>query len=462
METHLTSFDISKIKSVEYIDCSKVYDIEVEQNHNYYLENNILVHNSGKTHHIILKLILLSFLQEYNHIIYVNKIFGDIRKNQFKDIIKVLKALELSKYFTINKTNYGFKNNLTGTEFTALGMDNAENTKGLSDPTIIWWDEINKGSQEDFTTLNALLRTPLNNKLQFIISFNPVSEKSWLREFFFKKENAYEIKEDIESIYLNHSTYINNDFIDKETYLKTLQLNTHGNGNRNLVDIKGLWGVEINNNPFFYALNKDAHFVEDFYTLKGDEIFYLSFDFNKDPCTLVIFAVSNKSISIIDLIQANQFTIQDKTPIEAVCELFIRKYINSGLTLNSKLKITGDASGRHGGANVKANNSFFTIIQDLLRVNKSQLLLRKANTTHLLSQEICNACIFATDFKMYKSAKLIYEDMEVAYIDNGSLDKCKKELGLHIADAVRYGIDAILMHDRWKEFLIYYKKQIIS
>ena len=26
---------------------------------------------SGKTHHIILKLILLSFLQEYNHIIYV-------------------------------------------------------------------------------------------------------------------------------------------------------------------------------------------------------------------------------------------------------------------------------------------------------------------------------------------------------------------------------------------------------
>jgi len=45
---------------------------------------------------------------------------------------------------------------------------------------------------------------------------------------------------------------------------------------------------------------------------------------------------------------------------------------------------------------------------------------------------------------------------------NGSLDKCKKELGLHIADAVRYGIDAILMHDRWKDFLIYYKKQIIS
>jgi intein/homing endonuclease len=49
----LTSFDISKIKSVEYIDCSKVYDIEVEQNHNYYLENNILVHNSKNASHNI-------------------------------------------------------------------------------------------------------------------------------------------------------------------------------------------------------------------------------------------------------------------------------------------------------------------------------------------------------------------------------------------------------------------------
>jgi phage terminase large subunit len=63
---------------------------------------------SGKTHHIILKLILLSFLQEYNHIIYVNKIFGDIRKNQFKDIIKVLKALELSKYFYYQQNQLRF------------------------------------------------------------------------------------------------------------------------------------------------------------------------------------------------------------------------------------------------------------------------------------------------------------------------------------------------------------------
>ena len=43
-------------------------------------------------------------------------------------------------------------------------------------PHVIWWDEITKGTKEDFLTLNALLRTPLSTKHQFIISFNPVIE----------------------------------------------------------------------------------------------------------------------------------------------------------------------------------------------------------------------------------------------------------------------------------------------
>ena len=52
--------------------------------------------------------------------------------------------------------------------------------------------------------------------------------------------------------YLNHSTYKDNEFIDKETYLQTLILNAHGNTNRMLVDIEGRWGVEEIINPFFY------------------------------------------------------------------------------------------------------------------------------------------------------------------------------------------------------------------
>jgi hypothetical protein len=413
---------------------------------------------SGKTHHIILKLIAISFLTDYNHIVYVNKIFGDIRKNQFKDIIKVLRATNLLQYFTINKTNYGFKNNLTGTEFTALGMDNAENTKGLSDPTIIWWDEINKGTQDDFTTLNALLRTPLNPNYQFIISFNPVSETSWLCTYFFTETNAYKVKEDFKDVYLNHSTYTDNDFIDKEKYLESLTLNSIGNQNKMLVDIKGLWGILDIKNPFFYALRRNIHFTDERYSLPSNTQLYLSFDFNKIPSTLVIGCVSQKEIAVIDLILCDENTMQGKSPLEAVCNKFKEKYLDSGLITRPYLIVTGDASGTAGGADKVQNENFYTKIESILGIGKSQRKIRKKNIEHKLSQEICNSLIYNCNFMIYKSAELALLDMEQAQIENGKLVKDNKDNGLHITDAVRYYIDCVLNFDKWQDYLRYYNK----
>ena len=413
---------------------------------------------SGKTHHIILKLIAISFISKYNHIVYVNKVFGDIRKNQFKDIIKILKATNLIEYFTINRTNYGFKNNITGTEFTALGMDNAENTKGLSDPTIIWWDEINKGTQDDFTTLNALLRTPLNPNYQFIISFNPVSETSWLRTYFFEEVNAYKIRVDFKDVYLNHSNYANNDFIDRDKYLESLTLNSIGNQNKILVDIKGLWGVVDIKNPFFYALRRNIHFTDERYQLPDNTQLYLSFDFNKTPSTLVIGCVHQKEIAVIDLILCDENTMQGKSPLEAVCNTFKRKYLDSGLITRPYLIVTGDASGMAGGADKIQNENFYTKIESILGIPKSQRKIRKKNIEHKLSQEICNSLIYNCNFMIYKSAELALLDMEQAQIENGKLVKDNKDNGLHITDAVRYYIDCVLNFERWQDYIKYYNK----
>ena len=45
--------DLNNIESWEYVECEQVYDIEVEDNHNYYLADKILVHNSSKTYSIM-------------------------------------------------------------------------------------------------------------------------------------------------------------------------------------------------------------------------------------------------------------------------------------------------------------------------------------------------------------------------------------------------------------------------
>lgn len=410
---------------------------------------------SGKTFHIVLKLLLASFEKQYNHILYVNKEFRHIKIQQYAEFKKVAKLINLDQYFTFYDGDYRIVNNITGTRFTPIGMDDAEKTKGISDPTVIWWDEITKGSQEDFLTLNALLRTPLNPKHQFIISFNPVSENHWIRKYFFDEKDAYRLNDSFkDNTLLNHSTFRNNEFIDREAYYQVLLQNAHGNTNRMLVDIEGKWGVEKIENPFFYSFREDIHYTDSRYSLVDNSLLYLSFDFNANPTTLLIGQVHNGHIAVIDLILGDENTMAGKSPLEAVCLKFKAKYIDTGLITRPYIVVTGDASGRSKSADNVANKNFYSKIKMLLGIGDSQVKVRKANVTHELSREICNSMIYACDFMIYKSAYLLVHDMNNAYVDDrGTLNKAKDEHGLHITDALRYLIDCVLNFDKWQDYI---------
>ncbi len=413
---------------------------------------------SGKTYHIILKLLARSFKKEYNHILYINKEFRHIKSQQYAEFKKVAKYNCIDQYFTFYDGDYRIINNITGTKFTPIGMDDPEKTKGISDPTVIWWDEITKGNQEDFLTLNALLRTPLNPKHQFIISFNPVSKNHWLHAYLFDKNNEYELNERFRDVsFLHHSTYKNNDFIDQEAYYQTLLQNAHGNVNRMLVDIEGKWGVESIDNPFFYAFDELSHYTENRYNLAQNAQIILSFDFNNNPTTLLVGQVYDKHIAVIDLILTDENSVPNMSPLEAACFKFKQKYIDSGLITTPYLIVTGDASGRQKTADNVANKNFYTKIKTILKLGDSQIKVRKANISHSLSRELCNALIYNTDFMIYKSAQLLVNDLNISYADDaGTLNKAKKEHGLHITDAFRYLCDCVLQFDKWQDWLRYY------
>lgn len=422
---------------------------------------------SGKTHHIVLKLLLRSFESEYNHILYVNKEFRHIKIQQYAEFKKIASQVGLSDYFTFYDGDYRIVNNVTGTRFTPIGMDDAEKTKGISDPTIIWWDEITKGTKEDFLTLNALLRTPLSTKHQFIISFNPVSESHWLRSYFFTESDGYVLNDNFKDVaYLNHSTFQNNDFIDKEMYYATLLQNAQGNTNRMLVDIKGLWGVEKIENPFFYAFNESLHYVDERYKLSENTQIILSFDFNNNPTTLLIGQVDGKKISVFDLILADENTISGLSPLEAVCHKFKENYLDSGLLVPAYIIVTGDATGRNKTADNSSNRGFYTKIKTILHLGDSQIKIRKQNITHVLSRELCNGLLYNTDFTIYKSAKLLCNGLNIAYADkDGSLNEAKKkyekdgDTTFHIVDTFRYFCDCVLNFEKWQDYLAYYSRK---
>lgn len=403
----------------------------------------------GKTHNIILKLVAISFLNEYNHIIYVNKVLGDIRKNQFKDIIKVLKATQLIKYFRINRTNYGFTNIITGTEFTALGMDNAENTKGLSDPTIIWWDEINKGNQDDFTTLNALLRTPLNDKHSFIISFNPVDERNWLRSYFFDENDNTKIRSDFKDIYVNHSTFVNNEYIDRDKYEETLRLNYSYNPNLLSVNMDGKWGRMEIKSPWLYSWqsNRDKIIADDLPYYDSLPI-YVSFDFNNDPLSCIVAQHSSGNHNLT----ANPFIHilkEYQTPFKGTVQnpfIEIRHKLMQDFNNPRQIFITGDANGFQGRMGlVDGSRHFYDLILKTFNLGEYHLKTPLTNPLHTASRHNFNTLIhYHPMFKISKKGcPNLINDMDIAEATdkNGKGDellKDRKENKMDLFDAERY------------------------
>ena len=152
-------------------------------------------------------------------------------------------------------------------------------------------------------------------------------------------------------------------------------------------------------------------------------------------------------------------SIKGLSPIESACEMFRVKYLLSGVVTTPYIIVTGDASGRSKSADNVANKNFYSKIKQKLYLSDSQVKVRKSNTTHLLSREICNAFMYNCDFTVYKSASLLVDDFNMAYTDiNGTLNDAKKKNGLHIVDAFRYMIDCVLQFDKWQDYVRYYSK----
>ena len=393
---------------------------------------------SGKTHHIITKLLLISFETKYNHIIYVNQVFRHIKKAQFADFKKVIKALGLQQYFKINNTDYSIENTTSGTRFTAVGMDDIENTKGISDPTIIWWDEINRGEEEGFAKLNALLRTPMNDCHQFIVSFNPVSSKHWLRTFFFSESDPHQLHERFSNSYCFRSTYLDNDFIDKDKYLNTLLESSYGNVNKKVVDIEGDWGSEDNKNPYFYAYDEQRMLSDTPLQYLPSYELILSFDFNIDPATCVVAQIQQGAfIRVLKAYKINNCTLK---------ELLTRIKADYPYAV---FRVTGDPAGnsRNQGYN-SANETMYSIIREGLNISRTQVDKPRINYAGENAQReiriFCNSVLQNHPHILFDKVGTedLRSDIRIATTEEGK-DKMYKtsgntEFGMHLSDCFVY------------------------
>lgn len=152
---------------------------------------------SGKSYFAADKLIIRTLKEDNHNILCVRDTGKSVTKSQFPLLEGEVKRYGLYDYYKINRSmgNELITNRLNGNKLIFSGLDDVEKLKSIYDITSIWIEEANEVSPEDFRELNRRLRgyAGMNQcgyakYMQIILTFNPVSELSWLKKRFFDEQ----------------------------------------------------------------------------------------------------------------------------------------------------------------------------------------------------------------------------------------------------------------------------------
>lgn len=236
---------------------------------------------SGKSYFAADKIIVRSMKEDKHNILCVRDTGKSVTKSQFPLLEGEIKRWGLTEHFAINRSmgneKITFKPN--GNQIIFSGLDNVEKLKSIYDISSIWIEEANEVSPEDFRELNRRLRGYSGkNKdgskkyMQIMLSFNPVSELSWIKKRFFDDSSdtlvlygsdqvaAFAGDANDYGTFITHSTYRDNPFID-EAYAKEMEdLRKYDEDEYNIYAL-GLWGIP--GGTYFDKVNIAARIKEE-------------------------------------------------------------------------------------------------------------------------------------------------------------------------------------------------------
>ncbi len=236
--------------------------------------------------------------------LFIRKFASTIRDSLFKRVKNEVSSLGLSKFFKFNKSTFTVECIPNGNIIIMKGIDDEEKIKSIEGVTGIFVEEVSELDKSDFMQLDLRLRGIHKYPLQYVFSFNPVSEKHWLVEFveptlLDKDERPTNITErrdlldkkvwewdkvtgtEKQTTRIINSTYKDNRFID-EAYKNVLEGYSSISQNYYTVYTKGRWGKLEKGSLFVPVFDSPAHVVEHLPYNPDLELHY-TVDFNVAP-----------------------------------------------------------------------------------------------------------------------------------------------------------------------------------
>ena len=239
---------------------------------------------SGKSYTIAQK-IIIRCCKEQIRILVCRRYATTLRNSCFALFKEILSKWKLTSYVKIKETDMSitFPN---GSQIIMVGLDTEEKLLSLTNISTVWIEEAFEVEQPKVEQLNLRMRGKAQNQ-QIIMSWNPISKRSWLYKF--TTENPPN-----NSIYI-HSTYKDNPFLSAE-YVAALDEMATRNPQKYRVYGLGEWGVDAEG-LVFQNWRVEEFNVEE---IKGELLVGLDFGFIHDISALTasVMASNEKRIYI--------------------------------------------------------------------------------------------------------------------------------------------------------------------
>jgi phage terminase large subunit len=233
---------------------------------------------SGKSVFAAQKLIARLKSEKPHRILCVRKVANTLRSSIYQLLIDQILEAGLYGEFSINKSEMRFTH-VSGNELLLAGLDDVEKLKSIAGITGIWIEEATEIEQSDFDQLDLRLRGETANYKQIIFTYNPISERHWLKKRFHDQPN-----EDFATL---RTTFMDNAFIDGE-YRRVLESKAKADPNLYKIYYLGEWGVENKEGKFCWAFTPEQIVKTE---RVMDEILWVTFDFNINPMSAIVVQV---------------------------------------------------------------------------------------------------------------------------------------------------------------------------
>ena len=231
------------------------------------------------------------------NVLVVRKTERTLRDSCYSDLKWAIQRLGLDSYFSCTVSPLEITYKPTGQKILFRGMDDPLKLTSISVPQgyicFCWIEEayeINKES--DFDMLDESIRGELPSGLfkRLTITFNPWSERHWLKKRFFDKED--------DSVLALTTNYLCNEWLDESDKALFERMKAN-NPRRYQVAGLGNWGIV---DGLIFENWKEEQFNIDDIKTNCESIFGLDFGYTNDPTALFCGLLDkvNKKIYVFD------------------------------------------------------------------------------------------------------------------------------------------------------------------